>query len=166
METVHHRSRSALAGAGVAGCVLVASSWLAGCGAADEMVAGPASEIEPSPVHGQGGAQLPGQPAPGNTSNALVVTPRERAYLDALRSAGVAPSSDLAALSIGSYVCQARAARQTDQAVWDFVAPLVRNDASEPTSEGVMSSGGAPPSASHLYAETADYIRIATDQLC
>ena len=34
---------------------------------------------------------------------------------------GVTPSSDLSALSIGSYVCQARAARQADQAVWDFV---------------------------------------------
>ena len=38
------------------------------------------------------------------------------------------PSSDLLALSIGSYVCQARAAKQSDQAVWDFVVPLVRSD--------------------------------------
>ncbi len=146
--------------------MLAASSLLAGCGTPDEMVAGPAADIEPSPSHGQDGVQLPGQPPEGGTSNALVVTPRERAYLDALRTAGVAPSSDLAALSIGSYVCQARAARQTDQAVWDYVAPLVRNDASEPASEGVMSSGGALPSATRLHAETADYIRIATDQLC
>lgn len=146
--------------------MLAASSWLAGCGTPDEMVAGPAAEIEPSPAHGQSGAQLPGQRPEGETSNALVVTPRERSYLDALRSAGVAPSSELAALSIGSYVCQARAAKQTDQAVWDFVAPLVRNDAKEPASEGVMNSGGAPPSAARLHDETADYIRIATDQLC
>ncbi|WP_335332764.1 hypothetical protein [Mycobacterium kyogaense] len=78
----------------------------------------------------------------------------------------MAPSSDLAALSIGSYVCQARAARQTDQAVWEYVAPLVRNDVSEPASGGVMNSGAAPPPASRVEDETADYIRIATDQLC
>lgn len=146
--------------------MLVATSLLAGCGTGDDVVAGPAAEVEPSPAHGQAGVQLPGEPPEDGSSNALVVTPRQRAYLDALRSAGVAPSSDLAALSIGSYVCQARAAKQTDQAVWDFVAPLVRNDASEPVSEGVMSSGAALPSASRLHAETADYIRIATDQLC
>ena len=52
------------------------------------------------------------------------------------------PSSDLTALSIGSYVCQARAARQTDQAVWDFVLPLVRNDVTDtPDGAGAM----APP---------------------
>ncbi|MBX7448593.1 DUF732 domain-containing protein [Mycolicibacterium sp. 3033] len=131
------------------------------------MVAGPAaSQTQPSPASGQADAQLPGAAARGGAGNALVVTPRQRDYLDALRSAGVMPSSDLAALSIGSYVCQARAAKQPDQAVWDFVAPLVRNDASEPTSDGVTSSGAALPSATRLHAETADYIRIATDQLC
>ena len=64
----------------------------------------------------------------GADSNALIVTGQQRAYLDALKAAGVKPSSDLLALSIGSYVCQARAAKQSDQAVWDFVVPLVRSD--------------------------------------
>ncbi|MHA0289612.1 DUF732 domain-containing protein [Mycobacterium sp. C3-094] len=146
--------------------MLVATSLLAGCSARDQVFAGPASETQPWPAHGETGAQLPGGADQGGASNALVVTPRQRAYLDALRSAGVMPSSDLAALSIGSYVCQARAARQPDQAVWDFVAPLVRNDASEPASGGVTSSGAALPSANRLHAETADYIRIATDELC
>ncbi len=56
------------------------------------------------------------------------MTGQQRAYLDALKAAGVKPSSDLLALSIGSYVCQARAAKQSDQAVWDYVMPLVRSD--------------------------------------
>ncbi|MEW5810582.1 MAG: DUF732 domain-containing protein [Actinomycetota bacterium] len=145
---------------------MASSTWLAGCAAGDESVARPASEIEPSPSHGRAGAQPPGEPSGGDASNALVVTPRQRAYLDALRSAGVSPSSDLAALSIGSYVCQARAAEQTDQAVWDFVAPLVRNDAGDPEADGARRSGAAQPSASRLHDETADYIRIATDRLC
>ena len=71
-------------------------------------------------------------------------------------------SSDLSALSIGSYVCQARAARQTDQAVWAFVAPLVRNDVS-----GTDDSESADtPSAVDVDTATADYIRIATERLC
>ena len=56
------------------------------------------------------------------------MTAQQREYLDALKAAGVKPSSDLVALTIGSYVCQARAAKQNDQAVWDFVLPLVRSD--------------------------------------
>ncbi len=106
------------------------------------MVSGVNSEVELAPTHGQSGA-LPGPAQPGVRSNALVVTPRQRAYLDALRAAGVEPSSDLTALSIGSYVCQARAARQTDEAVWDFVAPMVRNDAHEPAAETRPGSGVA-----------------------
>ena len=70
------------------------------------------------------------------------------------------PSSDLLALSIGSYVCQARAAKQSDQAVWDFVLPMVRGD----VRDGHMSSM-APP-AGEVNSATADYIRIATDRLC
>ena len=71
----------------------------------------------------------------------MTVTAQQRAYLDALAAAGVTPSSDLLALSIGSYVCQARAARQNDQAVWDFVVPLVRSDVRTAGSDTAM----APP---------------------
>lgn len=127
------------------------------------MIAGMDSEVETAPRHGQSTAQLPG---PGNAeakSNALVVTPHQQSYLDALRAAGVTPSSDLSALSIGSYVCQALAARQTDQAVWDFVAPLVRNDVRHTDGDGAEPE---TPSAGDLHSATADYIRIATDNLC
>lgn len=76
----------------------------------------------------------------------------------------MAPSSDLSALSIGSYVCQARAAKQTDQAVWDFVAPLVRNDVSD--SDDTDGARAQAPSAGDIDSATADYIRIATERLC
>ncbi len=118
----------------------------------------PASET--TPAHGQPGAQPPGPPQPGGQSNALVVTAQQRSYLDALRAAGVKPSSDLIALSIGSYVCQSRAARQSEGAVWDFVVPLVRSDV-----RGTRLASMAP-SAAEVDAATADYIRIATERLC
>ena len=146
--------------------LLVASSTalLTGCSLSDDMMSGLGPEVEPAPAHGQSSAALPGPAQPGPQSNALVVTPRQHAYLDALRAAGVTPSSDLTALSIGSYVCQARAARQTDQAVWDFVAPLVRNDVSD-GSDGDGARAMAPP-AGEVQSATSEYIRIATDELC
>ena len=93
-------------------------------------------------------------------ATSLIVTGQQRAYLDGLAAAGVRPSDDLLALSIGSYVCQARAAKQSDQAVWDFVLPLVRSDVrhSRPSS--------MTPSGAEVNAATADYIRIATERLC
>ena len=115
---------------------------------------------ETTPAHAQPGAQPPGPPQHDGQSNALVVTAKQRSYLDALSAAGVKPSSDLIALSIGSYVCQSRAARQSDQAVWDFVVPLVRGDV-----RGTRLASMAP-SAAEVDAATADYIRIATERLC
>jgi hypothetical protein len=97
---------------------------------------------------------------PDGAEPALDVTTKQRGYLDALAAAGVQPSSELVALTIGSYVCQARAAHQTDQAVWDFVLPMVRGDVRD---SGVRSA--APPTG-EVNSVTADYIRIATDKLC
>jgi hypothetical protein len=48
--------------------------------------------------------------------------------------------------------------------VWDFVAPLVRNDISD-TGDGVGARAMAPP-AGEVHSATSDYIRIATDELC
>ena len=70
------------------------------------------------------------------------------------------PSSDLLALSIGSYVCQARAAKQSDQAVRDYVTPLVRSDVRNTE----MNAVAPPPSV--VDAATADYIRTASERLC
>jgi hypothetical protein len=132
---------------------LVASSaaLLTGCSVADDVMATvglPVSETAPAPEQ------------PDSDTSAMVVTGQQRAYLDALNAAGVKPSSDLMALRIGSYVCQAHAAKQSDQAVWDVVVPLVRGD----VRTAHLSS--AVPSADEVNSATADYIRIATDKLC
>jgi Protein of unknown function (DUF732) len=141
--------------------VAAAAALLSGCSVGDDMMATIGMPVtETAPAHGQAGAQPPGLTAHGGQSNALVVTPQQRTYLDALRAAGVKPSSDLIALSIGSYVCQSRAAKQSDQAVWDFVLPLVRSDV-----RGTRLASIAP-SAAEVDAATADYIRIATERLC
>jgi hypothetical protein len=132
---------------------MVASSaaLLTGCSVVDDVratVGLPVSEAAQAPA------------APNPDSNAMVVTGQQRAYLDALNSAGIKPSSDLMALRIGSYVCQARAAKQSDQAVWDVVVPLVRGD----VRTAHMSS--MAPSSDEVNSATAGYIRIATDKLC
>jgi hypothetical protein len=105
--------------------------------------------------------QFVGPQAAGRQPGTLTVTPQQRAYLDALQGAGVRPSTDLLALSIGSYVCQARAAKQSDQAVRDYVTPLVRGDL---RNDNQLNAVAPPPS--QVDALTADYIRIATERLC
>ncbi|MCW2689420.1 MAG: hypothetical protein JWR37_4310 [Mycobacterium sp.] len=123
----------------------------------------PASETaEPGP-DGQSGVPappLPAPPVPGAQPNTLVVSGQQRAYLDALVAGGVRPSSELLALSIGSYVCQARAANQSDEAVWDFIVPLVRSDVRNSDMKSMA------PTSSQVDTATASYIRIATQQLC
>ena len=137
---------------------LTLAAFLTGCSAPDSVmsdVALPASDArtraEPSGTPGTSG-----QPQP----NALMVTWRQRAYLDALAAGGVHPSSELLALSIGSYVCQARAAKQSPQAVWDYVHPLVFNDVHN------AQVGPAEPASTDVDVATASYIRIASDRLC
>jgi hypothetical protein len=172
---MHHAVRRQGGLATFFGCsatsLLVASSaaLLTGCSVADDMMATvgmPTSET--TPAHGQSGAQPPGPPQPNGHSNALIVTGQQRAYLDALKAAGVKPSSDLLALSIGSYVCQARAAKQSDQGVWDFVVPLVRSDVrnAHMSSMAPTVPGSDSPPAAEVNSATADYIRIATERLC
>jgi hypothetical protein len=103
---------------------------------------------------------MPEGPHDEGLRGSMTVTAQQRGYLDALSAAGVTPSSDLLALSIGSYVCQARAAKQNDQAMWDFVVPLVRSD----LRSARRNAEDAVPA--DLDTVTADYIRIATERLC
>ena len=108
-------------------------------------------------------ASQPGPPAGGTspqTVDKLMVTGQQRAYLDALAAAGVHPSSELVALSIGSYVCQAHAAGQSPRAVWDYVHPLVSTD----VHDAHMSS--MPPTPADVDTATGNYIHIATERLC
>ena len=106
----------------------------------------------------QGVAQAaPNSPATGNAA----ITARQRAYLDDLAAAGVRRSTDLAALSIGSYICQGHAAGQPDQAVWDFVFPMVRGDLGHLEAH----LGDREQNLSARDATTR-YLRIATERLC
>jgi hypothetical protein len=154
----------------MAGCSTVVTLTLAaivsGCSAPDSLMSSvtlPASGTTTSAPGSQDPAAL-GTPPAGGTDSAqpttLRVTGQQLAYLDALNAGGVHPSSDLLALSIGSYVCQARAAGQSPQAVWDYVHPLVSNDV-----HNVHLSSMAPTSAD-IDAATASYIRIASERLC
>jgi hypothetical protein len=140
--------------------VISAAALLTGCSNDDMMATIGLPTSETAPAHGQAGAQPPGPPQPGGQSDDLIVTGQQRAYIDALTAAGVKPSSDLLALSIGSYVCQARAAKQSDQAVWDFVLPLVRDDVRNARLSSMA------PSPAEVDAATSDYIRIASERLC
>ena len=114
----------------------------------------------PSTVQSRAQPQTIVGPRAEGSHTELTVTARQRSYLDALQASGVRPSTDLLALSIGSYVCQARAAKQSEQAVHDYVTPLVRGDVRSRQMNAVL------PPPSEVDALTADYIRIATERLC
>lgn len=124
----------------------------------------PATEtsLKESATSGRAAAALPAPSATEGTTahGTLAVNGRQRAYLDALVADGLHPSSDLLALSIGSYVCQARAAGQSQQAVWDYVHPLVSND----VHDAHLSS--MAPTTADVDTATASYIRIASERLC
>ena len=145
--------------------LLGAAALLSGCAATDGLMTsvelpgtGSSQSAAPTGAPAQSGPAPSGLPA--SPSGKLVVTGRERAYLDALGAAGVHPSSDLLALSIGSYVCQARDARQSPQDVWDFVHPLVNTD----VHNAHLTS--TAPTQSDVDATTNSYIQIATQRLC
>ncbi|MCV7226141.1 DUF732 domain-containing protein [Mycolicibacterium komossense] len=144
------------------GCLVGAAAavLLSGCGSGEDVT------TTAAPPSGDNAQADPGQPNPAGPSGGpgtinFNVTSEQRAYLDALFSAGVHRSNDLMALSIGSYVCQARAAGQSDQGVWDFVFPLVRGDVHDMNPSAAMTS-----MAAQVRDATAQYIRIATEQLC
>ena len=138
-----------------------AAVLLTGCGSSGDITASvaPPPQADTSTQSRMSGGELA---APGQSeSSNVVLTPHQHGYLDALAGAGVYRSSDLTALSIGSYICQARAAGQGDQAVWDFVLPLVRGDIDDTDRSDI-----AQPKAMSVNDATAQYIRIASERLC
>jgi hypothetical protein len=106
----------------------------------------------------------------GRLSGRPALTPAQKDYLGALATAGIHPSSELRALSIGAYVCQARAAGQSDQVVWDSVAPMVRSDVIATPTAAAQSAAPQTPSAAAAVMEdnsvVGNVIRIATGRLC
>jgi hypothetical protein len=139
-----------------------AAALVTGCAIDDTMtsIAMSTTRTPSAGVDAQSAPQLALPSLAGGQPDAMTVTSQQREYLDALEAVGVQPSNDLVALSIGSYVCQARAAKQSDQALWDVVLPLVRGDVR------AADARSSPPSAAAVDTATADYIRIATDRLC
>lgn len=139
------------------------TAWLlAACGSGSGLmttVAVPAQQT--ASIVGGADAEVAAPSDGAEQSGVLQLTPAQRGYVDALTAAGIHPSSELRALSIGSYVCQARAAGRNGHAVWDYVAPMVRSDVAD-------ARAAAPQAASSLGADIAiaDYIRIATERLC
>lgn len=134
---------------------------VSGCGMGDDVMATMGMQPAETTASGSSAQAFAQPPAvePGGAPE-LVVTPTQQEFLDALSEAGLNPSSELSALNIGSCVCQAKAARQSDQEVWDFVLPMVRGDVKNSYAESV------PPPAGQVDAQTSDYIRIATATLC
>lgn len=148
----------------VVGFIAPASLFFAGCSSpGGDLISTVALPSEQSAAATESGgidveaAQLDG----GRSTGTPDLSPAQRGYLDALLAAGVHPSNELHALSIGAYVCQAHAAGQSDQAVWDSVAPMVRSDVADIQSKDV-------PNVTYLDVDTtiAHYIGIATQKLC
>lgn len=144
-----------------AGLAALTAVLVSGCGMSEDVVSSMSlhtSETNPVGSAARGIVALPeGQ---SGEDDSVQVTPRQQGYLDALAKAGVKPSSELLALSIGSYVCQALAANQSDQAVWDMVLPMVRGDVRDAEADVQT------PPVGQVNSATADYIRIATERLC
>jgi hypothetical protein len=142
------------------------TAWLmVACSSGEDLVTTTVPPATYGAVHGQGAISGPDVDL---QSTKLDVTPAQRAFLDALSAAGVHPSSELEALSIGSHVCQAHAAGQSDQAVWDYIAPMVRSDVNDSGTSAPAHTVPEPQVAPELQVTqaTANYIRIATQRLC
>jgi hypothetical protein len=137
-----------------------AALLLSACGDGADLVSTVALPSEQSSDFGDGAGAAVAAPDTVPPGVALELTSGQRGYLDALAADGIRPSSDLQALSIGSYVCQARAAGHDQTWVHDHIAPMVRSDVA---SAQVSAPRAAPVNAD---AVIAGYIRIAVERLC
>ncbi|MBU3705269.1 MAG: hypothetical protein FGM50_01120 [Mycobacterium sp.] len=147
----------------MAGVALPAAWLLAGCGSGADLVSTVALPTEQAAEQTRGfgdGLDVPGGTDSQVPNAPLELTAAQRGYLDALGAAGVRPTNELRALSIGSYICQARAAGQSEQAVWDHVAPMVRSDVADARVSAQTTPGMQADAA------VATYIRIAGQRLC
>jgi hypothetical protein len=151
----------------VAGVLAPAAWLLVGCGAGGDLISTVALPSQQTTGYADGSelpmaadaSRLPGRPE---------LTPAQKDYLAALDAAGIHPSNELRALSIGAYVCQARAAGQSDQTVWESVAPMVRSGVIETPSASPQPAAPQPPTAAGMddNSVVGNVIRIATGRLC
>ncbi|MGI9125300.1 MAG: DUF732 domain-containing protein [Mycobacterium sp.] len=137
------------------------AALLAGCGSGGgDLISSVALPSQQTAGYTEG-VDVASAPQDDRQAAKLALTGPQRDYLDALAAAGVHPSSELRALSIGSYVCQARAAGQSEQKVWDSVAPMVRSDIAD-----AHAAAAQTPTAEESEAAVGHYIGIATQRLC
>jgi hypothetical protein len=137
------------------------AAWLlAGCGSGADVISTVALPSLQTTGYAEG-VDMPVSPEGDRRTGSPELTPAQHGYLDALAAAGIHPNNELRALSIGAYVCQARAAGQSDQAVWDSVAPMVRSDVIE-------ASAGSPqiPAVTNVDTLVGNFIHVATQKLC
>lgn len=144
----------------IVGFVFPATCLLAGCGAGGDLISTVALPSQQTTGYAEG-VDLPVSPDSGRQSGEPDLTPSQREYLGALAAAGVHPASDLRALSIGAYVCQAQAAGQSDQTVWDSVAPMVRSEVINASTESPR-----PSTVTNVDEVVGTVIQIATQRLC
>jgi hypothetical protein len=144
----------------VAGFVGPAAWLLAGCGSGGDLISTVALPSQETTGYAEG-ADLPMSADADRQAGKPNLTPAQRDYLGALAGAGIRPSNDLRALSIGAYVCQARAAGQSDQTVWDSVAPMIRSDVI-----GVSAGSPQSPAVTNVDTVVGNFIHIATQKLC
>jgi hypothetical protein len=155
----------------VAGVMAPAAWLLAGCGSSGgDLISTVALPSQQTTGYADG-TDMPMAADAGRMSGSPELTPAQKDYLGALAAAGMHPSSELRALSIGAYVCQARAAGQSDQTVWDSVAPMVRSDViAAPAAAAVAAPAASPqtppPVAMDDNSVVSNVIRIATGRLC
>ncbi len=92
------------------------------------------------------------QPLPTNAitpEDTSKLTDKDKKFLDALKAAGVTPSTPDIALSIGSYVCQGVAAKASDEDLMTFVSAMAGSDPSfDPAKMPVEKAG-------KIYIDTA-----------
>ncbi|WP_433758087.1 DUF732 domain-containing protein [Nocardia sp. CA-135398] len=91
------------------------------------------------------------QPVPTNAvpEDTSKLTDKDKKFLDALKAAGITPSTPDIALSIGSYVCQGVAANASDQDLMTFVSAMAGSDPSfDPAKMPVDKAG-------RIYIDTA-----------
>lgn len=149
------------------------AAWLlAGCGAGGDLISTVALPSQQTTGYADG-SEMPMAADASRLSGKPELTPAQKDYLGALAAVGIHPSSELRALSIGAYVCQARAAGQSDQAVWDSVAPMVRSDVIETPSAAAQPAAAPTPAVAPATVAAMDgdsvvgtVIRIATGRLC
>ncbi|MEV6136413.1 DUF732 domain-containing protein [Nocardia sp. NPDC051990] len=169
-----HRTRGKVIGVVVG---IAATGLLAACGNNDSTAsstptlshttttaaAAPTSASTSAAETGQPSQQAPETPADTATperpqplpTNAITpedtskLTDKDKKFLDALKAAGVTPSTSDIALSIGTYVCQGVAANASDQDLMTFVSAMAGSDPSfDPAKMPVEKAG-------KIYIDTA-----------